>query len=510
LTSRAPTFEKIADQLRSFIGDRIVVAHQASFDVSFLKQEYLRLGGQSFDPISLCTLKLARRLAPGLPSHALDALIQVFDLPIRRRHRAMPDALAAVDLLNRLVFDSAIRNVQDWDGLRALAEGPKRKRPVGTYERARLKELPAGPGVYLLKDSDENIFYIGKSVNLRRRVGDHVRGKHEGQPRLRRQVTRLADVEAIPTATELEALLLEARLIKRYLPVANSQLREETHYPFIKIDLQSEYPRLELTRQPVDDGSLYFGPFRSARLVGAVVDYLRGAFGIRECTRTSLPDGKACLLLHLKKCLGPCIGAVTVDEYRGAVDRAIGLLRGEWTEILEGLENRMLGLAEQEQFEEAAELRDLVSQLRTVVSTHQRLSEMNDYHAVILTRFAPDRVQAFFVHAGRLADQTVFSWPEDRRRVGSVLRRVYRAEQPGPITSDGVDEAWILASWIRHRDESDVSAVVEVQPNELPEGLRSVRAALDTLCSNVVPIPASALTTDSPGTGLRSVATAYE
>jgi len=94
--------------------------------------------------------------------------------------------------------------------------------------------------------------------------------------------------------------------------------------------------------------------------------------------------------------------------------------------------------------------------------------------------------------------------------VGSVLRRVYRAEQPGPITSDGVDEAWILASWIRHRDESDVSAVVEVQPNELPEGLRSVRAALDTLCSNVVPIPASALTTDSPGTGLRSVATAYE
>ncbi|MEA2642706.1 MAG: polymerase subunit epsilon, partial [Chloroflexota bacterium] len=401
MVASAPSFADVVERLLAFVGDAVLVAHQASFDAGFLREELRRLGRADVPADVLCTVKLSRRLLPGLPSHSLEALIQALDLPERRRHRALPDALATSDLLVRLVQQAVDDGLQDWDDLIALANGPKRKRVAPTFERARLKELPTGPGVYLLKDSDANIFYVGKSVNLRRRVREHVRGTSEGQPRLRRQLKQLADVQVISTASELEALLLEAKLIKRYLPVANQQLRDETHYPFIRVDVQNDFPRLEVTRLPQDDGAVYFGPFRSARMVGAVVDYLRGALGIRECTRP-LPDGQSCLLYDLKKCLAPCIGAVDAPAYRASVDRALELLRGEWTEILDGIEARMLQLAELEEFEKAAELRDTLSRLRTLVKTQQRLAEMAAYHAVIVTQLGDDRAQLFFVQAGRL------------------------------------------------------------------------------------------------------------
>jgi DNA polymerase-3 subunit epsilon len=485
MAASAPLFAAVARDFRAFLGDSIFVAHQASFDLGFLRQEFLRLAeaepgpSRSFAPDALCTVKLSRRLYPGLPSHSLEALIQALDLPIRRRHRALPDALAAADLLIRLVQRAMQDGIADWDALRRLANAPKRRRPLGLYERERAKELPTGPGVYLLKDSDANIFYIGKSVNVRRRVQDHVRGGSEGQPMLRRQLKRLADVQVIPTQSELEALILEARLIKRYLPVANQQLRDETHYPFIRIDVDSEYPRLELTRAPAADRALYFGPFRSARLVGAVVEYLRGSLGIRECRRPSLPDGQPCLLYHLHKCLGPCIGAVTPADYRAAVEKAVSLLRGEWSEIIEGLEARMTELAERELFEDAAELRDLLAQLRAVASAQHRLQDLSDFHAVIISRFGAERAQLFFVRGGRLADQTTVSWPTDRSDVQARFRRAFRKSEAPTMARESVDEAWILASWIRQREQDPNTVVIDVDLDDVTPALAELRSQLD-------------------------------
>ncbi|HEX2171325.1 MAG TPA: GIY-YIG nuclease family protein, partial [Dehalococcoidia bacterium] len=364
--------------------------------------------------------------------------------------------------------------------LTALATGPKQRRSAGTYERARLKELPDGPGVYLLKDADGNVFYVGKSIHVRRRVRDHLGGKTEGQPKLRRHLKTLADVQAFSTGSELEALLLEAKLIKQYLPVANQQLRETTHYPFIRIDVQSPYPRVTLTRAPAPDGSLYFGPFRSARLVGGVVDYLRGLLGIRECERPAslLPDGRPCLLYDLKKCLGPCIGAVTPDDYRPAVDRAIGLLRGEWTEINDGLEARMYELAEREQFEAAAEIRDVLGELRSVVGTHRRLAEMSAYDGIILGPAEGGDCPALFVRGGRLAHRATLAMPTDRRRLGILCRQVYGGPRPGPITQETVDEAWILAAWIRQHTSDPRYAIVDVDPGNLKPALTLVQESL--------------------------------
>jgi len=483
MAADAPTFEEAAHDFRSFVDDAILVAHNAAFDLGFLRAELARLDGAAVSlPVeSLCTLRLARRLFPGLPSHSLEALIQSLGLPVRRHHRALPDALATADLLSHLIRRAVQDGIREWGELRQRANSPKRRRPLGTYERERARELPNGPGVYLLKDCDANIFYVGKSVNVRRRVQDHVRGTSKSQPMLHRQLKRLADIEVISTQSELEALILEARLIKQYLPVANQQLRDETHYPFIRIDVQSEYPRIELTRTPGSDPALYFGPFRSARLVGAVVDYLRGSLGIRECHRPDLPNGQPCLLFHLHKCRGPCIGAVTPVDYRAAVEKAVGLLRGEWSEIIDGLEARMLELAERELFEDAAELRDLLNQLRAVASAQQQIHDLGTFHAVLASRLGPGQAQLFFVYGGRLAEQITVQWPKDRRTVQALTRRVFQRPHPGPITREGYDEAFILASWTRQREVSPDHSVVALDPSAVGAGTAAIGAALDAL-----------------------------
>lgn len=474
----APSFADVVADFRRFLGDGIFVAHQAAFDAGFLAQEYRRLDGGIFEPDVLCTLKLSRRLYPGLPSHSLEALIRTFGLESRRLHRALPDALSTAEVLIRLIDRAVEEGLTEWEEIQALLAGPKSRRSAGSYERARLKELPEGPGVYLLKDAGSNVFYVGKSIHVRRRVREHLSGKAEGQPKLRRHLKALADVQAIPTGSELEALLLEAKLIKQYLPVANQMLREATHYPFIRVDVHSDYPRIEVTRNPVPDGSLYFGPFRSARLVGGVVDYLRGLFGIRECSRSLLPDGRACLLLDLKKCLGPCVGAVSPDEYRPAVAQAVDLLRGEWDAIGDGLEAQMLELAEREQFEAAADIRDTLADLRAVVGTQRRLTEMGSYHGVIVTRPLPSGYRLLFVRGGRVAGHADVATAVSRRHLGLLLRRNFGGPAPGPLTADAVDEAWILGAWIRQHANDPDCTIIDVMPDNLKPAIGALEAAL--------------------------------
>ncbi|MPZ15492.1 MAG: hypothetical protein GEU73_13905 [Chloroflexi bacterium] len=486
MLARAPVFRELVDPFRRFLGGAILVAHQVSFDNGFLHHEFVRLGEVGFAPDLLCTIKLARRLFPGLPAYTLESLIQRFGLTLGRQHRALPDAMATADLLNMLVCRAVSDGAESWHDLRRLADGPRAQLTTADrrrlrYEPARLRELPVSAGVYLLKDADENVFYIGKSVNVRRRVADHLRGGAEGQPRLRRHLRYLADVQVIPAASELEALILEARLIRRYLPVANQQLREQTHYPFIRIDVQSSFPRIQLTRSVAPDNSVYFGPFRSARVVGHVVDYVRTAFGIRECTRERLPDGRSCLLLDLKKCLGPCVGVVSEEEYRAAVERAVTALRGDWTEIIDGLDARMVELADREQFEEAAAVRDTLRHLRSFAGALHRLAELQTLHAVLIERI-DGLVRLSVVRAGRLVHEAVLTWPDGRRHLSGLCRRFFAGAQPDPITSDAADEAHIVSAWVRQRQHHPDCSVLDIDLENLPSSIARIRAELDRLC----------------------------
>src|SRR4051812_11802351 len=350
-----PAFSEVADDVRGVLGDRVLVAHNASFDEAFLRHAYARLGQKLTNP-KLCTLRLARRLLPRPPTYRLDALTTYFGIKNKGRHRALGDAEATALVLARLLDIAAERGIQTIDGLFALQGSPVGRKPRGVDESV-VQALPSGPGVYLLKDTDGHILYVGKSIHVRQRVREHLRGGSPDQPRLRQRMKRIVDVEGIACGSELEALFLESRLIKRYLPEANAMQRNDRDYPFIRVDAADPFPRLESTRQPPSSDDILLGPFRRSGTVAATVAFLTEQLGLRQCSGPLKPGQSACALLDLGKCLGPCIGAVEPGEYRAAVDRAVDVLEGRETTLLAELVERRDFLAEEMRFEEAAELR---------------------------------------------------------------------------------------------------------------------------------------------------------
>ena len=383
-----PSFDYLLPDLQRLFEGAVVVAHNASFDCNFLRQSFLR-ARLEFEDQRLCTLRLARRLVPGLPSYRLDSLCAMLGFPYVQRHRAGPDADATLALLQHLLEAALDKGIDSLGALLRIQTLPvSRARKKGRVDEAQVKSLPTGPGVYLLKDVHGQVVYVGKSVNVRTRVRTHLRPSgtaHSGaQPRLRRRLPHVADVEAIETTSELEALLLESKLVKRYLPTANSQLRDYHDYPFIKLDLRAAHPRLEATRERPADGALYFGPFRRAMTVASAVLFLSEQLGLRQCSGPLKPNQAACPLLDLKKCRGPCVGAVSEADYRASAERAADVLRGRDTEVLERAAERRDALGEALRFEEAAELRDRMRDLEQVVAVQQRLAAFSERNVVLV------------------------------------------------------------------------------------------------------------------------------
>ena len=222
-------------------------------------------------------------------SYKLDSLCAFLGFSFVQRHRAGPDAEATLSVLQHLLETAIGRGIDSLASLLRVQQQPvTRKRHKGRVDEAQVASLPTTSGVYLLKDLHGQVVYVGKSVNVRQRVRTHLRpsgtARSGAQPRLRRRLPHIADVEAIETKSELEALLLESKLVKRYLPEANSLLRDYHDYPFIKIDVGDPHPRLEATRERPTDGTLYFGPFRRAGVVSSAVVFLNEQLGLRQCS----------------------------------------------------------------------------------------------------------------------------------------------------------------------------------------------------------------------------------
>jgi DNA polymerase-3 subunit epsilon len=490
-----PTFDTLLPDLRSIFDGAVVVAHNASFDCNFLSSAFKRVG-LPWDGERLCTLRLARRLIPGLHSYRLDSLCAFLGFSFVQRHRAGPDADATLQLLQHLLRTAVAQGIDSLSALLRFQHRPiAHRRQKGRVDEAQVAALPTTSGVYLLKDRHGQVVYVGKSVNVRQRVRTHLRpsgtARGAAQPRLRRRLPHIADVEAIETKSELEALLLESKLVKRYLPEANSLLRDYHDYPFIKVDTTDPFPRLEATRERPGDGAAYFGPFRRAGVVSSAVVFLNEQLGLRQCGGRLKPGQPACALLEMKKCLGPCVGAVSSAAYRQAVDEALSILRGETSAALDRAAERRDQLGEELRFEEAAELRDRIRDVERIVGVQQRLKAFADRNVVLVTPDRqPDRHRLLLVRAGRLVEEVSLPLKATPSHLRHLLWRVFAAPQQGHVSKDELDDLLILDSWLRqHADD-----VTEVPvPPEAPEtAATALRAALSA--SAVLPLsrPAAA------------------
>lgn len=328
-----------------------------------------------------------------------------------------------------------------------------------------LKNLPARPGCYLMYDVNGQVIYVGKAVNLRARVRSyfHSNAMDMGvSPKTARLVADIDCIDFIVTDTELEALILEANLIKKHRPRYNVRLKDDKRYPYIKVHWQDAYPRVTITRRMERDGARYFGPFTSSQAVRQTLDTLRKVFPYLTCDREITgQDARACLYYDIKLCGGPCIGAVSRDEYREMIAGLVKFLEGKSEDIVEDLEARMRTAAEGLDFETAATIRDQLRAIAHIVQKQKIVSAAHaDQDVVAFAREDGDTcVQIFFIRGGKLLGREYFildgAEGEDEQAImTSFVKQFYDDAAyvpPEVLLPAQIEEAVIIEQWLRRK-----------------------------------------------------------
>ncbi len=278
---------------------------------------------------------------------------------------------------------------------------------MGFNFEEELKKLPTKPGVYIMRDAHDTILYVGKAINLRNRVRSYFRENIGRGPMIDKMVTLIARFEYIVTDSELEALVLENNLIKEHSPKYNTLLKDDKTYPYIKVTLGEDFPRIIFSREMKKDKSKYFGPYTSAAAVKDTIELLNKLYQLRTCHR-SLPkeigNERPCLNYHIKQCLGPCQGYIDKEQYRQQIAGAMEFLNGNYAPIQKDLEAKMLAASENMEFEEAAKYRDLLNSVKQV-SQKQKItdSDLEDKDVLALYQDEAEAVvQVFFIRGGKL------------------------------------------------------------------------------------------------------------
>ncbi len=241
--------------------------------------------------------------------------------------------------------------------------------------KEELKKLPEKPGVYIMRDKNNNILYVGKAVILKNRVKQYF-NKTNKTARIEKMVSLVDHFEYIVTDNEAEALILECNLIKKNMPKFNVLLKDDKTYPYIKIDIKSDYPNIFITRRLQDDGAKYFGPYASPGSAKEMINFIKERFQIRQC-RNFKSNQRACLNYHIKKCLAPCVGYVSKEEYRKQIDQIIMLLEGKTREIIKQINEEIIELSNRQEYEKAAILRDKKLAIERI-SQKQKVSNINE------------------------------------------------------------------------------------------------------------------------------------
>ena len=343
-----------------------------------------------------------------------------------------------------------------------------------------LKKLPQNPGVYIMHDARDAIIYVGKAINLKNRVRSYFRESTNKTIKIQKMVSQIDHFEYIVTDSELEALVLENNLIKEHRPKYNTMLKDDKTYPYIKVTLGEEYPRLLFSRIMKKDKCRYFGPYTSAGSVKDTIDLISKIYKIRTCNK-SLPAqiGKcrACLNYHMKQCDGPCIGAVSQEEYRQNVDKAMEFLNGNYSPVIRELEEKMNQASERMEFEDAIRYRDLLTSVKSVAQK-QKITESvgEDKDIIALARDEKDAVvQVFFVRDGRLIGREHFYMTNilnegsnvtengDSEILSSFIKQFYAGTPYLPrniLLPQEIEDAEVIEQWLGARRGGRVKILV--------------------------------------------------
>ena len=327
-----------------------------------------------------------------------------------------------------------------------------------------LKKLPKSPGVYLMRDARDTILYVGKAVNLHNRVRSYFRPNIGRGPQIDRMVSLIDHFEYIVTDSELEALVLENNLIKEYSPKYNTLLKDDKTYPYIKVTLGESYPRVMFSREMKKDRSRYFGPYTSAAAVKDTIELINKLYRLRTCHKKFPRDmgtDRPCLNYHIGKCMAPCQGNLTEEEYGRQLEQAMDFLNGNYGAILRELEEKMTQASENMEFEEAITYRELLQSVRSVAQKQKMTdSDGEDKDIIALAKDENDAVvQVFFVRGGRLIGREHFymTHVSDNTKaeiLQSFVKQFYAGTPFIPrelMLQEEIEEGTIIETWLSRR-----------------------------------------------------------
>jgi DNA polymerase III subunit epsilon len=446
MVSDAPSISEVMPRFEEFVEGCVLVGHNVYFDCSFVTAAR---GGTPLPNEVLDTLKLARCLVPGLKRYRLSSLVGHFGVRQAPNHRALSDAAATTEVFRKLLKLLGSAGIKSVGEALAIRGGRGRIKP---QKQHLASGVPNTPGVYYFLDKHGAILYVGKAKDLKARVRTYFNGG-DGRRKVGRLVEEVAEVRVRETESELHALILEAREIKRLLPRYNSVGRDDKASWFIRLDLGESYPVPERVSENATEGALiHLGPYRSAGVLDTCIEALGRIFPLKRCTG----DGEVCFYGQMGRC-APCMG-MDEQEYRARViDEVVALLRGEGgEEHLRALVRERERLAAGLEFEAAARLRDLISGIERI-RLSRTVVDAEGVQAVVAPSTEPGVVEVFILCAGRLIAHRGFE-PGDATGLGRFADEVLARPQENGSSpeKEGSNEARIVAAYLRRRQ-----AVVE-------------------------------------------------
>lgn len=344
-----------------------------------------------------------------------------------------------------------------------------------------LKKLPNKPGVYVMRDKNDTIIYVGKAISLKNRVRQYFR-KNNKTARIEKMVSLIDHFEYIVVDNEAEALILECNLIKKNRPKFNVLLKDDKTYPYIKIDIKSDYPGVFITRRVINDGSKYFGPYANPGAAKETVDFIKQKYKIRQC-RTLKNRERPCLNYHINRCLAPCMGYVTPQEYKKQIDEIIDLLEGKTEKIIKELEKQMQEASIKLEFEKAAELRDRIQSIERV-SEKQKVSNISENNIDVIGIAKSDIqicIEIFFVRGSKMVGREQYFYTDlkdmENKEILSGFIKQYYLDNPNIpnkiMIRDEIEDKETIEKWL----STILGKKVEIKTPKKGEKLRFVEMA---------------------------------
>ena len=344
-----------------------------------------------------------------------------------------------------------------------------------------LKKLPNKPGVYVMRDKNDTIIYVGKAISLKNRVRQYFR-KNNKTARIEKMVSLIDHFEYIVVDNEAEALILECNLIKKNRPKFNVLLKDDKTYPYIKIDVKSDYPGVFITRRVINDGSKYFGPYANPGAAKEMIDFIKQKYKIRQC-RTLKNRERPCLNYHINRCLAPCMGYVTPQEYKKQIDEIIDLLEGKTEKIIKELENQMQEASIKLEFEKAAELRDRIQSIERV-SEKQKVSNISENNIDVIGIAKSDIqicIEIFFVRGSKMVGREHYFYTdlkdmENKEILSGFIKQYYIDSQNLPnkiMIREELEDQQAIEQWL----SKEAGRKVEIKSPKKGEKLRFVEMA---------------------------------